>query len=255
MNTAGLIAALSLGLLGSFHCVGMCGPIALALPVQHLNPIKKFLSVLLYNLGRAFTYALFGLLFGLLGQGLFMGGFQQLVSVVLGSLILLSVLYSYFFHKGLFQWHALNTFVLRLKSGFGALFKQRSAGAMFLIGLLNGLLPCGLVYVAIAGAIAGGHYAYGAAFMFLFGLGTLPMMLSLSLFGQFLQVKYRNLVRRSVPVFVSLMAVLMILRGLNLGIPYISPKIEAQHNRTEENLRGMDCCAKHDAHCSPQSHK
>lgn len=253
MNTAGLIAALSLGLLGSFHCVGMCGPIALALPVQNLSRADKFFSVLLYNLGRAFTYALFGLLFGLLGQGLFMGGFQQLVSVMLGTLILISVLYSYFFHKGLFQWHALNAFVLHMKNSFGALFRQRSAGAMFLIGLLNGLLPCGLVYVAIAGAIASGHYAYGAAFMFVFGLGTLPMMLSLSLFGQFLQVKYRNLVRRSVPVFVSLMAVLMILRGLNLGIPYISPKIEAVQNANEEMLRTMDCCAKEDAHCAPQN--
>lgn len=254
MNSTTLITALSLGLLGSFHCVGMCGPIALALPVNQLRPLAKFISVLFYNLGRALTYGIFGLLFGLLGQGLFMGGFQQLVSVSLGSLILLSVIYSYLFHKGLFQWKTLNGFVLRLKSGFSILFKHRSAGAMLLIGLLNGLLPCGLVYVAIAGAIASGNFLEGASFMFVFGLGTLPMMLSLSLFGQFLQVKYRNLIRRTVPVFVSMMAVLMILRGLNLGIPYVSPKISKTINSEACHLEGqMDCCNKEDTkadiHC------
>lgn len=120
---------------------------------------------------------------------------------------------------------------------------------MFLIGLLNGLLPCGLVYVAIAGATATGHFINGALFMFLFGLGTLPMMLSLSLFGQFIQAKYRNLMRKAVPVFVSAMAIMMILRGLNLGIPYVSPKIEEKetsgmecHSQGTEKV--MKCCAK-----------
>lgn len=243
------IAAISLGLLGSFHCLGMCGPIALALPIHQQKPLIKLFSVLLYNTGRAITYGVFGLLFGLLGQGFFVGGFQQTLSVGVGSLLLISVLYSMLFSKGLFRFNAINGFVLKLKSRFGELFRLKSMPAMFLIGLLNGLLPCGLVYVAIAGAISTGHFLNGALFMFVFGLGTLPMMLSLSMFGQFIQVKYRNLVRRAVPVFVSAMAILMILRGLNLGIPYISPRIVEKeavgmecHSTGSEQT--MECCAK-----------
>jgi sulfite exporter TauE/SafE len=244
-----LIAAITLGILGSFHCLGMCGPIALALPVHHQRPIKKFLSVLLYNLGRATTYSAFGFLFGLLGQGFFVGGFQQTLSVSIGTIILISVIYSMLFSKGLFKMNAINGFVLKLKSKFGDLFRVRSTSALFLIGLLNGLLPCGLVYVAIAGATATGHFLNGALFMFVFGLGTIPMMLSLSMFGQFMQVKYRNLVRKTVPVFVSAMAILMILRGLNLGIPYISPKIvETENAKMDCHSPGseqtMECCSK-----------
>lgn len=243
------IAAISLGLLGSFHCLGMCGPIALALPIHHQTPAIRFFSVFLYNLGRAITYSVFGLLFGLLGQGFFVGGFQQVLSVVIGSLLLISVLYSLLFSKGLFNISAINGFVLRLKAGFGDLFRLKSLSSMFLIGLLNGLLPCGLVYVAIAGATATGHFLNGALFMFLFGLGTLPTMLSLSLFGQFMQIKYRNWIRKAVPVFVSAMAILMILRGLNLGIPYVSPRIveketSAMDCHSPGTEQTMECCAK-----------
>ncbi len=243
------VTAISLGLLGSFHCIGMCGPIALALPVHQFGPIKKFFAILFYNFGRAITYALFGLLFGLLGQGFFMGGFQQILSVGLGVLLLISVLYSFLFSKGLFQFNALNGFVLRLKSHFSNLFRLRGLHANFFIGLLNGLLPCGLVYVAIAGAIASGDLWKGTTIMFVFGLGTLPIMLSLSLFGQFMQVKYRNKIRKSIPIVISLMAVLMILRGLNLGIPYMSPRIvetEIQNNDSKNESSGkiMECCTK-----------
>ncbi len=243
------IAAISLGLLGSFHCLGMCGPIALALPIHHQAPLIKLVSVVLYNLGRAITYAVFGLLFGLLGQGFFVGGFQQLLSVAIGALLLIAVLYSFLFSKGLLSIGTINGFVLRLKAGFGKLFRLKNSASMFLIGLLNGLLPCGLVYVAVAGATATGHFLSGALFMFLFGLGTLPTMLSLSLFGQFMQIKYRNLIRKAVPVFVSAMAILMILRGLNLGIPYLSPRIVEKENKamnchSSDSEPMMECCAK-----------
>ncbi|MCU0359213.1 MAG: sulfite exporter TauE/SafE family protein [Bacteroidia bacterium] len=244
-----LWAAITLGLLGSFHCLGMCGPIALALPIHQQNSLQKFFSVLLYNVGRALTYGVFGVFFGLLGQGFFVGGFQQALSVGIGALILISVLYSMLFSKGLFKVNTINGFVFKLKSKFAELFRLKSTSAIFLIGLLNGLLPCGLVYIAIAGATATGNYLNGALFMFAFGLGTIPMMLSVSLFGQFIQLKYRNILRKAVPVFVSVMAILMILRGLNLGIPYVSPKIvEKKNMQTECHNPGseqtMECCAK-----------
>ena len=87
-----VLAAISLGLLGSFHCIGMCGPIALALPVHQYSPFKKYLGIFLYNVGRVTTYTFLGIVFGLLGQSFFLGGFQQILSITIGVLLLLSVI-------------------------------------------------------------------------------------------------------------------------------------------------------------------
>src|ERR1700752_1363380 len=87
-----LLAALSLGFFGSFHCIGMCGPIALAIPVYNQNKFHKTASIIFYNAGRIFTYSLLGVLFGLIGQGFALAGLQQLLSVTLGLIILTGVL-------------------------------------------------------------------------------------------------------------------------------------------------------------------
>jgi len=110
------------------------------------------------------------------------------------------------------------------------LFGLRTYYSVFLIGLLNGLLPCGLVYIALAGAIVSSGPYEGALYMFLFGLGTIPVLLSATLAGNVIGTRFRNMVKKSVPYFILLIAVLFILRGLNLGIPYISPKMEAKKN-------------------------
>ena len=243
-------AALSLGLLGSFHCIGMCGPIAIALPVHHLNGFGKIWSILIYNLGRAFTYALLGALFGLVGQGFYLGGFQQTVSIVLGVLLLFSI--------GLPRIVRLPRLgyvyngVSKLKSKLAWLFTQKGNSVLFLIGALNGLLPCGLVYIGIAGAIATSTFVKGAAFMFVFGMGTFPVMMSVVVFGQFISIRYRNVVRKIIPLAVSVMAILLVLRGLNLGIPYVSPRMEEQQVATKcaassKNpgpTKVMKCCPK-----------
>lgn len=233
-----IIAAISLGLLGSFHCIGMCGPIALALPVHQYSPLKKYLGIFLYNLGRVVTYTFLGVVFGLLGQSFFLGGFQQMLSIVIGVLLLLSVI--------LTNVKALNTakglgfiysFINSVKLQLGNLFNKKGLHFLFLIGLLNGLLPCGLVYLGIAGAIATGHYIKGAEFMFYFGIGTVPVMYAVAFLGQFITVKYRNHIRQSMPYVVSVMAVLLIVRGLNLGIPYLSPQFEKETHK-------VSCCEK-----------
>lgn len=246
-----IIAAISLGLLGSFHCIGMCGPIALALPVHQYSFEKKLLGILLYNAGRVVTYTIIGLLFGLLGQSFFIGGLQQALSISLGVLLLLVVVMSQtnFANKPRFQF--LYSFVNRTKYLLGNLFNKKGLHNLLLIGLLNGLLPCGLVYLGIAGAIASGHYVKGAEFMFYFGLGTIPIMYAVAFFGQFITLKYRNHIRKAMPIVISTMAILLIVRGLNLGIPYLSPRFENQTNN-------VTCCdkpntAKTDIHCSPQT--
>lgn len=248
-----IIAAISLGLLGSFHCIGMCGPIALALPVHQYSPLKKYLGIFLYNLGRVVTYTFLGVVFGLLGQSFFLGGFQQVLSITIGVLLLLSV--------ALTNVKTINTakslgfiysFINSVKIQLGNLFNKKGLHFLFFIGLLNGLLPCGLVYLGIAGAIATGHYIKGAEFMLYFGVGTVPIMYAVAFFGQFITLKYRNHIRHSMPYVVSIMAIMLIVRGLNIGIPYLSPQFENQtHN--------ISCCEKPTTgkpiiKCSPKKH-
>lgn len=245
-----IIAAISLGLLGSFHCIGMCGPIALALPVHQYSFEKKLLGILLYNAGRIITYTIIGLLFGLLGQSFFIGGLQQALSISLGLLLLFSVIASQINFANKPRFHFLYSFVNATKNQLGNLFNKKGLHYLLFIGLLNGLLPCGLVYLGIAGAIATGHYIKGAEFMFYFGLGTIPIMYSVAFFGQFITIKYRNHIRKAMPVVISAMAVLLITRGLNLGIPYVSPRFEKQTN-------SVTCCnksneSKTEIHCSPK---
>lgn len=233
-----IIAAISLGLLGSFHCIGMCGPIALALPVHQYSPLKKYIGIFLYNLGRVTTYTFLGIIFGLLGQSFFLGGFQQILSIAIGVLLILSVILTNV--KMLSTTKSLGfiySFINSVKLQLGNLFNKKGLHFLFFIGLLNGLLPCGLVYVGIAGAMATGHYLKGAEFMFYFGLGTVPIMYAVAFLGQFITLKYRNRIRQTMPYVVSIMAVLLIVRGLNLGIPYLSPQFEKE-------THSVSCCEK-----------
>lgn len=232
-----IIAALTMGFLGSFHCIGMCGPIALALPIGHFSHSGKVFAILLYNMGRIITYAGFGILFGLIGQGFALAGFQQIMSVIIGSVLLLVVLvpYSWSQKTGIAKWNGL---INKVKIKLGLLFKQQTFSSLFFIGLLNGLLPCGLVYMAVAGSIAIADAFKGSMFMVLFGLGTVPAMFMVTMVRDLISVKIRNKIQKVVPVFVGIMAMLLILRGLNLGIPYISPKIH------EDECTTMSCCAK-----------
>jgi len=227
-------SAFLIGLFGSFHCIGMCGPIALALPIQKDNKLALIVGRILYNLGRAITYAAIGLVFGLVGQSLSLAGFQQWVSIVAGVLILLMVLLPSKYSQRLYLLKPAYGFTSFLKRKFGVLLKQKSVTSTFLIGLLNGFLPCGLVYIAVAGAIASGGTLEGAAYMFVFGIGTLPIMLAVSLAGNFISLNVRKRVNKLIPAFMIALAFLFILRGMNLGIPYISPQIQ-QSEITDES--------------------
>jgi hypothetical protein len=235
-----IIAAISLGFLGSLHCIGMCGPIALALPVHHKAPYEKLFSILFYNWGRIVTYSLFGVLFGSIGQSFRFFGYQQIFSILIGVLILILLLLSRFFPlAGSGTYQLFNS----VKNKMAWLFHKHGMHSFFSIGLLNGLLPCGMVYVAIAGAAATGSVYKGALFMAVFGAGTLPLMMALNYFGHIANNRIRNLLRQAVPFTVGIMAILLILRGANIGISYISPKIadNAGEGKKEQVLK---CCHK-----------
>ena len=219
-------SAFLIGLFGSFHCIGMCGPIALALPIQQSNYLSLFAGRMLYNVGRAITYAAFGLVFGLIGQSLSLAGFQQSVSILAGILILIMVILPSKYSQKLYLLKPAYGFSNFLKQKFGILLKRKSISSIFLIGLLNGFLPCGLVYIAVAGAIATSSFTSGALYMFVFGIGTLPVMLAVSLAGNFISLNIRKRINRAIPAFMVILAFLFILRGMNLGIPYISPQLQ-----------------------------
>jgi sulfite exporter TauE/SafE len=219
-----LWTAFLLGLVGSAHCAGMCGPLALALPHRGRGAGSFLAGRLLYNLGRIVTYAVMGAVFGTIGQGVALAGVQRWVSLGLGAAILIGLCVSPRFAGAI----PVARGVSRLKAALGKLLQQRAMPAMLGIGMLNGLLPCGLVYAAGAAATATGNMVSGAQYMIAFGLGTLPMLLAISLLGTRLQLALRFKVQRLIPVTLAIVGLLLVLRGMELGIPYISPQLSAQ---------------------------
>ena len=219
------ITAFTIGLVGSFHCIGMCGPIAFALPVKKNTPFYRVFSGTIYNIGRITTYILFGVLFGTLGQGISTASTQQGISIALGIVFILSVILPKSLINKINPTSTIGFYISKVKVGLSKLLSSSSTPNLLLIGLLNGLLPCGLVYAAIGGSIATGKTIDGALYMFAFGLGTLPMMFTAVLLSNFITIGFRNKIKKLIPVFVIILGCLFILRGLNLNIPYLSPKI------------------------------
>ncbi len=218
-----IIAAFTMGLAGSFHCVGMCGPLALSLPINNDSFFSKFSGALLYNAGRIVTYSMFGLVFGFIGKSFALFGYQQWLSVILGIIIILFIVLP----KRVTTFKKKNfvmNFFERLRLSLGQLFFKKNYSSLFSIGLLNGLLPCGLVYMAAAGAVATGDITNSILFMAFFGLGTLPIMWTVAFFGNYVSIGIRQKIRKAYPYLMMLMACLLILRGMGLGIPYVSPE-------------------------------
>jgi len=224
-----LWTAFLLGLAGSLHCAGMCGPLALALPATGGSAVGYTAGRLAYNGGRLVTYSVLGLLFGLVGRSLTLVGVQRWLSLAAGLLLLIGLLAS---RRAVWGGPMIQT-VGWLKSALAALLRRRSSAALGLLGMLNGLLPCGLVYAACVGAAATGGVLAGLQYMALFGLGTVPLMLGISLSGRAVPVAWRFKLQRLVPVSLAVVATLLILRGLALGIPYLSPDLTAD---------GAACC-------------
>ena len=218
-----LYTALFFGLISSFHCIGMCGPIAMMLPVDHKNPSKKALQILTYHLGRLTAYGSLGLVFGILGRGFYLAGLQQTISITVGALMILVVVIpekifaKYNFSRPIYQ------LISKVKTALGSQFKRKSADALLTIGFLNGLLPCGLVYAALFGAIAMQNVTLSISYMLLYGLGTIPMMSAVVYVSNFLSFPIRNKLQKVIPIVSVIIGTLFILRGLGLDISYVSP--------------------------------
>ena len=220
-----LSTAIVFGFLGSLHCLGMCAPLVWAVPDHRQKRMRWLGNKLIYNLGRVSTYALLGLLIGFLGEGISFAGWQQHISWITGVL-LLSGLAIHFWGKRTKVFHRLSIgFNRAIKRGIGLTMGKRSMSYQYLFGVFNGLLPCGLVYMALIASLSMTTLSGSVLYMVLFGLGTLPMMLGVALFKQsMVSLKSFNF-NRVYPRLIVILAFLLIARGLNLGIPYLSPKV------------------------------
>lgn len=224
-----LWTAFILGMFGSLHCVGMCGPIVLALPVYKGAPLKLIISRVLYNSGRILTYGIFGAIIGILGESLSFAGIQQKLSIIAGTLIIIFAIFSNkkfssIFDKGLF---GINQIV---KQKIGNFIRKRSVLSSFVVGFSNGFLPCGLVYLAIGGAFATGTFSGSVFYMILFGLGTSFAMFAFGIASNYFGLRFRMSFNKLIPYVAVFLGLLLIIRGLNLGIPYLSPLIDQSDN-------------------------
>ncbi|MFK8266669.1 sulfite exporter TauE/SafE family protein [Capnocytophaga cynodegmi] len=215
--------AFILGLLGSFHCVGMCGPLTLILPLEHRKPIKKAFQITSYHVGKAMAYVSLGLVFGLLGKGLFIREYQQIFSIIVGSLMILIVLLSFVNIKMNLLTKPIYFLIGKVKYALSQQLKRKNSLSIFFIGFFNGFLPCGLVYMALFGALAQTELSHSAIYMFAFALGTVPLMTATIYLGNFLSQKTKKYIQKAIPFVIIIIGGLFILRGLALGIPYISP--------------------------------
>jgi uncharacterized protein len=219
-----LFAGFILGIVGSAHCIGMCGPLVLAFPSNTQKKSRLILSRLMYHLSRSAAYAVMGFILGVVGFGFSLAGIQQYVSLLAGLIMLSLVLIpakkrSFFMHATFIKMPA------SIKGIMQRLMKSDGFGAMMSLGFLNGLLPCGFVYLGLAGAVGMGSSVGSAAFMFLFGLGTLPVMLLVSILPGFQSVRLKERLNFMFPYITAIIALLLILRGLGLGIPFLSPDL------------------------------
>ena len=221
MNALTYTMALLMGFTGSLHCAGMCGPIVWIMPFQSFTGVRKVAALGLYHLGRISVYA--GLAIVLHSfRSLFDPRLQQYISIGLGGVLLLVGVLTFVPNHSLkfnLPWAGY------VKKLLGNTMGRPGIATLGLAGALNGLLPCGLVYMALSASVASGTAAQSAAVMYFFGAGTLPMLLSISLLKNRLTVLRSVHIRKMVPVVVFAFGCLFVLRGLNLGIPYLSPKV------------------------------
>jgi sulfite exporter TauE/SafE len=231
--TAAALAGFVLGFFGSVHCIGMCGPLVLAMPAGEGSRFRIAAGRLIYNLGRVATYVAFGALLGSVGGAVRVPEFQRAVSIAAGAAVILMLVAPRIIRSVAGSFAPFARVTSAVSAGIGRLIRKTSVPALFGLGILNGLLPCGFVYLGIAGALASGSTANGMAFMAGFGFGTIPAMFSVSFIPTLVSAAVRRRLARLLPAFTLLVGALLIVRGLALGIPYVSPKLNAPAVQTE----------------------
>lgn len=237
-----IFSALSLGFASGFHCIGMCGPIALSLGISRKNAIKFYAQNITYQLGRVFTYAILGAVLGIVGQGFQMSGFQNILTISVGVLLIIMAIFSFGGTDFASKIPLLSKMLLQVKLKLGKLLQKTDYQSRFLTGFLNGFLPCGMVYMALTSSLAAGGIWQSAAFMLLFGLGTIPFMFFTVIAGQLISITLRTKILKLIPLFMIILGGLFILRGLGLGIPYLSPSQSSMQIHDPSHMENMEHC-------------
>ncbi|GAB3986576.1 sulfite exporter TauE/SafE family protein [Spirosoma daeguense] len=205
-----LATAFLTGLISSLHCVGMCGPLVAALPIGRLPATLRWRAIGLYHFGRIATYSTLGAMAGSITFGLNLLGWQRPLAVISGVILLISLV-----------GRSVSPIRLNwpwLTQKMAVLFKETRQEPRWVafagLGILNGLLPCGFTYLALAGTLATNTPVSGAAYMLLFGLGTLPALLSVNLVTSLLSAIKRQYINRVLSAATVIVAILLIGRGL-----------------------------------------
>lgn len=253
MEIALIISALGLGFASGFHCIGMCGPIALSMGLTKKQATNYYLQNLTYQFGRIFTYSLLGALLGIIGEGFEMAGFQKYLTIAVGVLLIIMALFSFGGKDFASKIPFFSKFLYNVKMNLGKLLQKADYRSRFTTGILNGFLPCGMVYMALTASLASGGIWQSATFMALFGLGTLPFMFAVVLLGNLMNQTFRLKILKIIPIIMIILGGLFILRGLELGIPYISPRAEAmtisKENQENCHLEGDHSQHNHGVNC------
>jgi sulfite exporter TauE/SafE len=208
-----IISAWLMGFIGSAHCIGMCGPLALAVPSKSDTLMSKVWSGLLYNLGRVSTYVMFGATIGISQKFLIPLVMQSQVSIIMGIILILISLSYFLFKNKRVVFSTQNKFYQKVGIALAKLYNNPNNLNIFSIGLLNGLLPCGLVYAALATAFASMSFYKSIIFMAFFGFGTLPVMWGVVFFANYITPAIRSKMKMLFPVVYAIAGVLLILRG------------------------------------------
>ncbi len=220
-----LIAGFLFGFSSSLHCIGMCGPLTLMIPANGDKRINRIFSFILYHSGRIFVYMLLGTIFSLAGRMIYISGLQQYVSITAGTVLLIIAIGIIFnlqqlqmslpvFLTGKIRW-----LIIRIVNSPIRLQTH------FLLGAANGILPCGMVYIALVTVLSFSNLLTGIGFMAAFGSGTLPALFLFSIGANMLGTNLKIHLRKLSPFVLAFSGLLLLLRGLNLAIPFLSPQL------------------------------
>ncbi|MDL1913616.1 MAG: sulfite exporter TauE/SafE family protein [Bergeyella sp.] len=244
MEIGFILSALGLGIASGFHCIGMCGPIAMSMGIGRKASVNNYIQNILYQSGRIFTYCLLGTIFGILGEGLHLAGWQKYLSIFSGIFLVLLSIFSF---KGKEISHIcplVDQFLPFIQRKLSKFLQKTGYSSRFIAGILNGFLPCGMVYIALTASLSAGSLIKSTLFMFYFGLGTVPFMFGMVMLGNVITASVRNKILKIIPIFTFVLGALLFLRGLGIGIPYTSPKTEVldiQKRDDKEKIKKNSC--------------
>lgn len=210
------LAALIMGLAGSLHCAGMCSPLAMTITGMKGSAIS---NRILYNTGRITIYGLLGGVVASIGYILPISKYQNLLSLLLALALLTMAVVGITDVRIPFLSKAMIKFTNFLKNQFGKFLHRKGSLALLCLGGLNGLLPCGLTFVALSFCITLTTPVEGFFYMFLFGVGTLPVMLGFASIAGFVTRKLKWDLKNVTTALMAISGILLIVRVFLLHAP------------------------------------